>query len=226
MKKLDFPVYENPIKEEISKFFKIYKNTYNKEAIMLKQIKDNIEILDFLNFEEDTENLKNEKYQILKNIKRQCNSYNNLLVNKINKIKNILDNMSGSSKNSKDGRQLQKMIKIMERKSLLLKQCIDGDIISIIMLWKNISIIPAIIYYRRYFNFTPEIKTKLKKEIKCNLINYSGYISLISIALTIICGIISSLLSPTFSAIFTILAIIMGILFVVFGLTYIITLPD
>jgi small-conductance mechanosensitive channel len=131
--------------------------------------------------------------------------------------------MSSSSKNSKDGRQLQKMIKIMEIKSLLLTQCINGNIISIIMFWKNISIISAIIYYRRYFNFTPEIKTKLKLEIKHNIINYSGYVSLISIVLTILFGIISGLF---LSAFFTLLAIIMGILFFVFGSIYFINMPN
>jgi type III secretory pathway component EscV len=91
------------------------------------------------------------------------------------------------------------------------------------MFWKNISIISAIIYYRRYFNFTPEIKTKLKLEIKHNIINYSGYVSLISIVLTILFGIISGLF---LSAFFTLLAIIMGILFFVFGSIYFINMPN
>lgn len=48
--KLDFTVHEESLKQDIGAYLNIYKNNFNKEKILLKQIKDNLELFDFFTF--------------------------------------------------------------------------------------------------------------------------------------------------------------------------------
>ena len=55
----DFSVYEEPIKKDIEEYYKLYKTAYSEEQVLLKQIKDNLEMLEFLHFEDSAKDIFN-----------------------------------------------------------------------------------------------------------------------------------------------------------------------
>ena len=73
--KVDFSVKEKEIKDKIEEYLKILKKIYEEEKILVQQMKENIEIIEFLELPKTSKNLKNRLDIAQKNIYDVCRAY-------------------------------------------------------------------------------------------------------------------------------------------------------
>lgn len=90
--KFDFSVYEEPIKKDIEEYFNLYKQCYNEETNILKQMTDNIEMLEFLNFKESSKGIANKLEAAKYKVKQDCENYAKVLYCKSEVIDATLQN--------------------------------------------------------------------------------------------------------------------------------------
>jgi len=219
MKMPDFSLYEEPIKKDIEEYFELYKNAYSEEKIILKQMKDNIELLDFLNFKGASKDIKNKLEAAKYKVNEGCKNYAKLLYCKSEVIQGNLGNMCESVRETKDAKELKKISQAMLYKSTLVKEC-QNDIIKMIMFWKNISLHKAIKEYLKYFPKNSFIKHYKKKSITNFIESFISIMIIIVFSvliMSLIIAVIGAILSTSWSMASGIIAFISFIILLILG---------
>lgn len=184
--KPNFSIHEEDVKKNIEEYLKLYKKSFNTEKDLLKQIKDNIEMFDFLNFKDSANNINQTLRATWKNVRNSLVKYQGFLNDRRYSIQETLSNMTVSSQKTKNAIYLKKICDDMNKKIELIDSAKNCDIISLIMIWKNISKIKAIIEYCKNFPITVEIKKEIFKVLKQNVKEHSSLFIICSLILLIL----------------------------------------
>lgn len=214
----DFSIYEEPIKKDIEDYLKLYKEIYNQEQAIMRQMKDNIELFDFLNLKESSKDTKDKLKAMNFKIEQQCCNYADFLHSKSNTIEGTLDYMSTAAKNTKEAKELKRVCDNIRKKADFIIDCID-DPIYMIMFCKGISKRKAIKKYLKDFPNNNIVKNH-KKDFKEKFVIISLILSMIIASGGFLSWVICLSLLISWSPILFLIAILGSVSTLIFSCIY------
>lgn len=213
--KLDFSVHEQQLQHDIKEYLEAYKLSFNHEKKLLKQIKNNLEMFDFLNFKDDAKEINETlavKWDIVYN---SLIKYQNFLREYFDSLDDVLDGMTRSAQRTKDALYLRKLCNQVENKIALLGQATCGDILSLMIIEKNISVMQAVYDYTASFPITRVLAKRVIYIIHKKLLKYSLPTIIISCILIILGFILGNVYGSIFCLCTALISIMIASVFIV-----------
>jgi tRNA A37 threonylcarbamoyladenosine dehydratase len=126
-------------------------------------MKDNIEIIDFLNLPQTSENLKNQLEIAQKNIYDVCRAYRITLEEKLNTIESTMRNLSENTYNNNEIKELKNLCDDLKLKIKLIENCNSQNPVKLIQFCKSVSLRKATKIYIKDFSKDAFVKKYIKK---------------------------------------------------------------
>lgn len=150
--KIDYTEQENILKKEIEEYFNTLKIAYNEEKVLINQVKDNLELIDFLNLPQISLDIRRRLDVAEERIKEACKVYHRWLKSKHEPINMTLSNLSEKAKyKDKIAIELRYLCDDLEEKMGEMDHCIARNPIARLKFWKNISTRKALKLYLKDF---------------------------------------------------------------------------
>jgi len=149
---MDYTEQENILKKEIEEYFNTLKTTYSEEKVLINQVKNNLELIDFLNLPQVSLDIRRRLDIAEERVKEACRTYRRWLKSKHEPINKTLSNLSEKARyKDKTTIELRYLCDNLEEKMKEMDNCIAHNPIARLKFWKNVSTRKALKLYLKDF---------------------------------------------------------------------------